>query len=543
MGHGKETPRQKMIGMMYLMLTAMLALNVSKEILDVFLVINEGIVKTNELFYQKNQSVYRAFDKQMSINPNKVKKWKEYADNVKKKADETYTFIEDLKREIITVADGSEPEALMHKEHILFEEIKGKDKTDAPAQVMIGDNEQGKAKDLKKKINEFREYCLKLIDNKHKDSALVHSIESGLNTKDPKVREGITETWEAQHFEHWPLMGTLVIMAGLQTNIRNAEAEMINYLYAHITEGELNFNKLEATVIPNSNYVIKGGQYEAAVFLAARDTTKPPTILIGPYDSTKKADGTYEYEMRGTNYETLPIEEGRGRYKRAATTPGNYVWQGLIRLTTPDGLTISKPFKQQYQVGEATAVVSPTKMNVFYLGLENPVDVSVPGFTPNQISINCTNASVSKTKKEWMITPKALGEVKLTVQVEISKGQRRAMGVKEFRVKPVPDPVPMVAGMRGGDISKNVLAAQQAVIAELPDFLFDLKFPVVSFTLYTSSKGFAIEETANSGAITTRQKEILRGLSINQKVIFENIKVKKPDGKIANIGSISFKVK
>lgn len=549
MSGGNLSPRQKMINMMYLMLTAMLALNVSKEVLNAFVIVNESITKTNELFYDKNKSVYALFEKQYLINPGKVGTWKEKADKLHTMADDLYKFIESLKIRIVETSDGKKAEAI--KDGVLHAElINSKDNTDAPAQIMIGDGGKGAARELKSKIEELRKVSLSFIDKK--DVAVIHSIEDGLNTSPPKAKEGVTESWESAHFEHWPLMGVITILSGLQNNIRNAEAEMINYLYNQITEGELSFNKLEATVIPNSNYVIRGSEYKAAIFLAARDTTQDPIVLVGqgafPYDSVKNEKGEWEYRMKGrkgVDYDSLSITEGKGIYRVQASRSGNYTWGGLIKIKTPDGGFISRPFRETYQVSDAGAVVSPTKMNVFYLGLDNPVDISVPGFPPDKVSATVSSGSIFKSKDGgWMVKPVQTpsGKMNLNVFVEVDK-QKKNMGTKEFRIKPVPDPIPMVAGSRGGDIAKSVLAAQQVVVAELPDFLFDLKFEVVSFNMYTNKGGFLVEQSSSSNKLTNEQKEILRGATVGQRIVFEKIRVAKPGGQISDIGSISFRVK
>lgn len=184
MGHGKETPRQKMIGMMYLVLTAMLALNVSVEVLDAFGAVDDGLVETTEIYAEKNQGVYKDFEQQYAQNELKVKPWKDKADEVKRRSDELYEYIQDLKIEIITKNGQGDPKhgVITEDRKIINDKIAGKDKPDVASNVLIGEM-NGKAFELKEKIIELREYLKSLVDEE--SVTLHHSLETNLNTDDP----------------------------------------------------------------------------------------------------------------------------------------------------------------------------------------------------------------------------------------------------------------------------------------------------------------------------------------------------------------------
>jgi gliding motility-associated protein GldM len=300
MAHGKETPRQKMIGMMYLVLTALLALNVQREVLNAFVIVDEGISKTVENFAEKNELMYTEFDKAAAQNQRKAGKWKDYAIQIKNRADNIYKTIQQDKIDIINLADGKGNEAIVN-DKIDGMKVNSKDNNNIPAQYMVLENHGAQLKSL---ITEYREYCKSIIAP---DAESVKAaIENSLDTKDPPAEEGKIEKWENEHFEHLPLIAVITIMSGLQTNVRNAESDMLRYLYTMIDAGSFKFNKLEATIIANSNYIIQGNEYNASVFLAAFDTTQTPSIYIGPYDSVKTEDGTYEYKLKsGFKYDSL----------------------------------------------------------------------------------------------------------------------------------------------------------------------------------------------------------------------------------------------
>jgi gliding motility-associated protein GldM len=541
MAHGKETPRQKMIGMMYLVLTALLALNVSKDILNAFVLVDDSLTITTESFSQKNKLIYDEFDKAAAM-VTRARPFKDKAVIVRKEADELYNYINSLKVRLVKLVDGNEALAV-EKDKISPVKVNAKDNTDKPAQVMIGDNNNGEAKKLRAKIAAFRESLLKMIDDKKKDITVVNSIEKNLNTADPPTEEGGShEIWESYYFEHRPLIAVTTIMSTMQSNIRNAESEITKYLFNKIDAGSTKFNKLEGITIPNSNYILKGNEYSAEVFLAATDTTQKPVITVGNVKTTKLADGSYNSEIVGGG-EVLQInEKGRGVYKRPCGAIGNMKWGGIIQIKRSDGQVINTPFNAEYQVAEASTVISPTKMNVFYLGVDNPVDVSVPGVPSDKVFPSINNGViVPNGKSSWIVRPRNEGKATITVQAEFDK-KRKDMGSMLFHVKTIPDPIPKVAGKKGGSIDRNTLAAQSVVLADLENFDFETSFRVIEFTVSASIKGFNREELVKSNKISDAQRDIINMATRGQKIYFDNIKAIGPDGRPRELPTLSFKI-
>jgi len=223
MGHGKETPRQKMIGMMYLVLTAMLALNVSADILNGFVLVNKGLVKTTENFVAKNASSYGIFDAEMEKTPDKVRPFRDNAYSVKDMADQLAYHLQELKVEIVKYCDGKDASALSPVDWYIGEKrekksthdiddalIKAKDNLDKPAEIMINGK---KGADLKKMIEEFREYLLSLTDHPSVQKGIMES----LNTDDMTDKNGTKLSWESAQFEHIPMIAVLTILSKLQT--------------------------------------------------------------------------------------------------------------------------------------------------------------------------------------------------------------------------------------------------------------------------------------------------------------------------------------
>jgi len=544
MGHGKETPRQKMIGMMYLVLTALLAMNVSAEVLEAFVKVDEGLNVTSGSFKNKNLETYSDIDKQYTINPTKAGPWKEKADQIKTLSEELREYIQSLKLEIVTLADG-EDAAAIHDGEIEGGLILGKKDTNKGPQVLIGDNNDGKANDLKEKLEDYKEVIFTMIDEKDKN--LKENIEGILDTSDPEQEHDTDEkkTWQIQHFEALPVVAYMPILTKMQIDVLNAEAIITNYLFTKISGSDLKFNSIEATIIPNSNYIIQGNDYEAKIFLSAMDTTQPPEIFIGRYDSTENEDGSYTYEMRGElgrDYDTIPVILGKGIFKRKGNVIGNQSWQGLIRLKAPDGTYISKPFKQSFQVAEANLVVSPTKMNLFYVGVDNPVDINVGSIPPDKIYATMTNGNIQRIGGSYKVNPRISGQdAIISVTAEID-GVRKPMGQKLFRVKDVPKPTAMVAQMLGGDIKKEKLEIQYGVFAVLEDFMFDIQYTVTKFDVVTEVQGYIQSKHAANNRFTNDQKTLIKNARRTQKIIIENIKAVGPNGQEKSLNQIVFTI-
>lgn len=540
MGHGKETPRQKMIGMMYLVLTAMLALNVSKEAVEAFKKVDIGLTKTVANYEKKNNLSYEEFERAYSENPTKAGPWRTKAIAVKERANELFDFIQDIKIEIITVAEGPESLALEGRE-VIIEEVKRIDDTNIPSEILIGSDENGKANDLRALINDYREMLLETIDGGN--ISVEESVLQSLNTDDGEATDGSVERWENNTFQALPLVAVITILSKLQVDVRNAETDVLNYLYSQIDASSFKFNKLVPTVITNSNYVMRGNEYQANVFIAATDTTKQPDIMVGEYRTTNNADGTKTYEMVG-DYEKLDIDDqGRGVYRKTASALGEKKWGGLINMVAPDGSTVSYPFSSSYSVGAPNVVVSPTAMNVLYIGLDNPIDISVPGVGSDAISATMVNGNIKrgrleKYRGEWVARPEVAGrEASINVSALVN-GERMRFPPYTFRVQNIPDPVAKFANLTEGSVAKNVALAQPGVFAVLDGFLFDLEYNVTGFKMIVTQRGFDREASSNGARMTQEQRGLIESLNRGQKLYITEIKAVGPDGRSRNLPPI-----
>jgi gliding motility-associated protein GldM len=531
MAHEKLSPRQKMIGMMYLVLTAMLALNVSKEAVEAFKKVDKGLTQTIANYSLKNDVIYKEFDRAATENPAKAGKYKTQAYQVKERADEAYNFIQGLKIEIIKKAEKDPETPAIKGNEVVIEEVKRIDDTNVPSEILIGANENGKANDLKALLNEYRQFLITTLDGKNPTAE--EALKTSLYTGDGKNANGEKERWENLTFQTLPLVAVICILSEYQVNVRNGETEVLNYLYSQIDASSFKFNKLTPIVIPTSNYVTLGSDYEAKVFISATDTTQSPSIKVG--DQVLQLD-----------------ETGKGIYKTRATSVGARKWGGIIALKAPDGSIKNYPFESSYVVGEPNVIVSPTAMNVMYYGINNPIDVSVPGISPDKLKIRVVNGSFSteKVKKSggdffkgaWSVKPTAVGQnVQVIVTADIN-GKPVQYAPYDFRVKAIPNPVAIFANKSTGSVPRATAAAQQGVFAILPDFDFDLQYTITNFTILYSDKGADYEEISTNSLLTSKQKDLIGRLTRGKNLIIKDIKALGPDGRTKELQPVILKI-
>ncbi len=508
MGHGKESPRQKMIGMMYLVLTALLALNVSADVLNAFIKIDSSIRTTTENFQKKNDATYASFLAAMTENKKAVEPWYNKALEVQTKTNDLYQAVEDLKVLLATTADGptGNPYALQKK-----------DDTNVGGQIMVL---EGKGPELQTKVEEYRTFLESFLPD---SSSIRDDLELTLSTSPSIDAEGKEIPWVSSNFEHLPLAGVIALMSKMQSDFRNCEAQLLAYLYGQIDAGTFKFNKIEAIVSAPSGYVLQGQPYQAEIFIAASDTTKEPEVVL--------AGGT-----------KLPVENGKAVYKGETSSVGMKTVAGEILLKSPaTGEILKFPFKTEYQVGAPSVAVSPTKMNVFYIGVENPVDITASGVPADAVTATISQGSIRRSGTGYIVEVKGGTSATVTVTAKVGDAVK-TLGSKEFRIKTVPSPVAKIGGQGGGVMGKATLLAQSFVKAEMENFDFELTYNVTGFTVSATIGGFTKEEASTSATIISAQKAIITEVKSGGKVYFEGIKAKGPDGSTRDLGTLSFKV-
>jgi gliding motility-associated protein GldM len=539
MAGGKLPPRQKMIGMMYLVLTALLAMNVSKEIINAFVVMNTGLEKTNNNTKSKNQVVYTAFEASLQNDETKTRPFYNAAQAVKKTTEDLVKYIDHLKAEIKMHAQAMSP---AEADTFPLRKIDKLDDYDTPTHFMVGSdpsNVTGESKELKKKLEEFKITLLAQLGPKDK-AAIQASLDKGLYTgKSYNQSEEKDVSWEWYNFYHLPLAAAIANLTKIQNDVRNAEGDVVSLLYKNVTAADFKFDNISAKVIAASSYVVQGEEYKADVFVAASSSTQNPTVILGDVDTVT---GMIKGPADSTS---VKVSGGIGKYITKEGKMGLNDWSGVIKVKAPDGSFKRYPFRASYRMAPPSISVSPDKMNVFYLGVDNPVTVGAAGFANDDLIVSGSGVSMSKSGKGYIARPASgAREASVTVSAKTTSGNKNLGSVK-FRVKTIPTPLGLVAGKTGDDaISKGELGLIGAVSAKLEGFDFDLPFPVISFDLTTiNSSGLLITKSASGNIVNADMKKLLSGAKPNQRYAFENMRVKMPDGTVRKIPGVTLKTK
>lgn len=545
----EETPRQKMIAMMYLVLTALLALNVSKDILNAFIVVNESVEKTNITLTKKVEGNYAAFEKALAISPEKVRENFDKAMEVRKLSDEMVAFIEELKVKVVCETEGLDFEetkaaydAYMagksETNPISVRELKKKDNFDIPTNFLCGDSHDatnGEGIVLKQKIDAYRTAILAFLEEK--DKKFIGGNIGLLTEEEYTNLDGEKINWMQQNFSHTILVADVVLLNKMVSEVRNAEADVVAQLYTAVSEDDYKFDEIAAKVIPKTNYVLTGEEFVAQIFVAAYDTKQVPEIIVGAsVDSTT-------LEITGEQTKVEEVKDGVGIYRVAAGGTGVQTYGGVIRVTAPSGATKSYPFNGEYIVAQPSATVSPTKMNVFYIGVDNPVSISVPGVPQEKVRPSISNGSLSKVGNGEYIV-KVTGGTSSTVNVGAEMdGSSRSMGSFEFRVKRVPSPIATIAGKVDGSIGKGSLLGAGAIIPVMENFDFELYYTIVGFDMLIQTQGQDLA-TAHSGngRFTGQMNQLIQSSARGKRVTFEKIRARGPDGSIRQLSPIVFTI-
>lgn len=514
----KESSRQKMIGMMYLVLTALLALNISKDILDAFVIVNESLAASSETTAKKLDALYSDFDLAKAVDPKKVDNYWARSREARRRASELNTFIDSVKTTLISKTEKIDRSVA---DTLSMELIAKKDDYDTPTNLLIGSKEDGSsglANKLKNKIVEYQDAMRELLNEQDQTY-----FNDRINVADRKLVDN-TSTWETNNFYNTPLVASLVILSKLQMDVADVEYDVVNKLYRSFNQKDFFFDTIAATVLPQSNYVLLGEEYSSDIIVAAYSTTRSPKIRVGKLN--KEGNELTSLE------DTVATENGKGLFRRRATAEGIFSYQGMVDLIDSEGETQSYPFQSEYIVARPSLVVSATQMNVLYKGIENPVAISVPGVPAEKIRATITGGNTLKKvgSNSYMVqmTPGSPNQVFVNVSATMADGSTRDMGRMEFRAKRLPKPFSAINGKEGAiRMSPNETCAQLGLSAKYDsNFAFNLYCNVTKYrVLITDNKGQIVLNTGYDGSrFDASLKSKLCAVKPGYRITFENIK-------------------
>ena len=494
-----------MINLMYVVLMAMLALNVSNEVLNGFSIVEESLKRTTANATRENLAIYDDFGTQMKANPQKVKEWYDKAMKVRGMSDSLFNMANELKLAIVKEADGQDGD--LHN-------IRNKEDMEAANQVMLAPG-RGRGQELFDAINTYRKQMLDMaIGTRQKKT-----ISEILSTTIPESQRTLGKNWQEYMFESMPAAAAVTLLSTLQSNVRYTEGEILHTLEQNIDVKDIRVNALEAFVIPNSQTIVRGDKFSAHIVMAAVDTTQVPDIYIGNQKVTLR-DNIYE---------------------RICGSTGDFTLAGYIETVNGNGDRIKRNFSQKYTVVDPSATVSADLMNMLYAGYSNPISISVPGVPLNKIQATMTGGTLQPTGPgKYIARPTAVGQNATITVTSTNTGRPQQMGQFTFRVRKLPDPTPFIAmkdeqgnpsRFRGGGLAKQKLMGIDGIGAAIDDGILDIAFRVVSFeTVFFDNMGNAVPMNSNGAQFSERQKETFRKLNRNRRFYISRVTAIGPDG-------------
>ena len=566
MSGAKETPRQKMIGMMYLVYTALLAMNVSKDILDAFDTVNAGVQTTNITLSNQINQKYAAFEEQYGLDQEKVGPYWEQAQALREEATDLINYVEALKWDLvkkIELAKATTDEEAVQEAvergllkssnttmngrtiyDINTSKVKSRDGYNQPTMYMMGDPEGpgngGKAYELSEKIRHFRGEVVKAMGPEH-----IHEIglitDSIYGTKQYLVENGysdnhmkrlplegeyygakisyypgstdmVQDSWEYHNFHHTVLVADVTLLNKIISEAQTAELNAVTQLMTNIHAQDFTFDEVGARVFAESGYLLSGQTYKAQAMVTAWKNSQLTARV--------KLDGGAEKEYTSNAQGVIPLEWNVG--------VGSHNYTGVIDMLDPTTNQMKEyPFQGSFTVAPPAVSVSAVKMNVVYRGIDNPI--AVGGGVGGEITATAAGATLTKTGNgTYNLRPGEGNEV----TVNVSSGGSN-LGSMKFRVKDLPKPTAIIRNVVNGQVTKSALLAANRVEAEMKDFDFEgVKYDVVGYTVkYKTKAGTNREAKVNGAAFSDEIKNVFNGSNVGDLFVFTAIQVRGNDGK------------
>ncbi|MBA3675672.1 MAG: gliding motility protein GldM [Chitinophagaceae bacterium] len=495
-------PRQKMINIMYLVLTAILALNVSNEVINAFKVVDRSLVISSDNIGAANNTLYKSLEEKLkeSQSAEKAKIWQPKAIEAQRLSAEMDAYLNSLKAELKKEADVK----MVDKDGVQVESYK-EDNLEAATRLF---DKQGKGKELDAKLRQYREAMLNIDPAIRKEFEKTLPIDITL----PSKKKDFTQTY----FHMTPTVAALTMLSKFQNNVKNAENQVVTYAHNQIGAVKFIYDQFAALVGQTSNYVMPGQEITITAGVGAYSTAAQPQISINGAGVPVGANGTAEYRFKpnGAGSHNVPVS---------------------VTYTKPDGTKESKTFNVEYTVGTpGGAAVMLDKMNVFYIGVDNPVTISSgTGWDKTNASFSGSGSmSGSQGKRVVRVT----GGTTATINVN-ADGKSSTF---QFRIKRIPDPTFKVGPSAGGRIQSVVFKNQQFCRADLENFDFDARFSVVGATVYFSGANFLPVQIATLNGNNLGSLPQLSKCIPGTSVTFDNVKVQGPDGVVRTIQGPGF---
>ena len=561
MSGAKETPRQKMIGMMYLVYTALLAMNVSKDILDAFDTVNTGVQETNITLMQQISQRYATFEEQYTMDQEKVGPYWEQAQELRDKSTEMINYLEALKWDLVSkIEEKNYAQAIEHgllksNDTIQYDgrlfynintsKIKSRDNYNKPTAYMMGDPEGpgngGKAYELSEKIREYRGEIVGIMGAEHihelglitdsiygtRDYVLASGVSESSMKKlplegdyyggkisyYPGVTDPVQDSWEYRNFHHTVLIADVTLINKIISEVETAELNAVTHLAQSVHADDYTFDEIGAKVFAESSYILSGQKYHAQAMVTAWQNSQTTAKV--------RLDGGAEKEYTSNSQGVIDLEYNVG--------VGTHKYTGVIQMRNPKTNELEDfTFENSFTVAPPAVSVSATKMNVVYAGIDNPI--AIGGGVGGEISATASGANLTRTGN-GTYNLRVVGSPSEVVVNVSSQGS--SLGSMKFRVKELPKPTAKIDNVVDGKVTKSALLAANMVRAEMKDFDFEgVHYDVVGYTVkYRTKAGTVKEEKVSGSKFSETLKSVFNTANTGDIFVFTAIRVRGNDNK------------
>lgn len=563
MAGAKETPRQKMIGMMYLVYTALLAMNVSKDILDAFDTVNTGVQDTNITLMQQISQKYATFEEQYALDQEKVGPYWEQAQELRTKSTDLINYLEALKWDLVSSIENKDyakaidegllknKDTVQYNGRLLYNintsKIKSRDNYNKPTAYMMGDPEGpghgGKAYELSEKIREYRGEIVGIMGPEHihelglitdsiygpKDYVMQQTGHSESSLKRlplegeyygakisyyPGVTDPVQDSWEYRNFHHTVLIADVTLLNKIISEVETAELNAVTHLAQSVHADDYTFDEIGAKVFAESSYILSGQKYKAQAMVTAWQNTQTTAKV--------RLDNGPEREYTSNSQGVIDLEYNVG--------VGSHKYTGIIQMRNPKTNELEDfTFENSFTVAPPAVSVSATKMNVVYAGIDNPI--AIGGGVGGEISATATGASLTRTGNGTYNLRVSGGANEVVVHVS---SQGSSLGSMKFRVKELPKPTAKIDNVGSdGKVTKGALLAANMVRAEMKDFDFEgVHYDVTGYTVkYRTKAGTTKEEKVTGSRFNETLKSVFNSANAGDIYVFTAIRVRGNDNK------------
>lgn len=505
MAKGRETPRQKMIGILYLVLLGLVALNVPDSMLDAFRNLTTSLDMATKNTQSGIDNMYSAFEStKLRDEPERARPIHAKAKQASEIAGKLSNYIDSLKIQLSEEGGGLQEST---------GDLRKRNNTSISTRVMI---KTGNATKLKALIQSTNQELRDLTGDQ---------VPFTLEAVDPPARGGIPKTWEQANFGGGiPLTAAITSLEKIKADVKNAESAVVKHIFGEMDMAVVNLDRFAAVAVAPSSYVIQGQPYTAKVFLTAYDSQSNPSISV--------------------NGQPLTVTDGQGTYSVPTSREGVYTWNGVIEVLQTDGTVKSyETGPQTYQVARPSAVVSADATKVLYIGVDNPISVSAAGIPKENLTVNGEGVTLSGSGGQYVARVTQPGKAQISVAAKLGE-QVQNLGSTEFRVKRIPRPRAKVAGKGGGTLSVAQIRGQDRIFAGLDDFEFDAKFTISKFSMLVQRPRVDPmgPYQGTNGVFSEPMKNALRAVTPGSFVYFYDIIVVGPDGLQQELDAISFRI-